>query len=343
MKKTFSVLIPVYNVEKYLKQCLDSVLAQNWENIEVILVDDGSTDNSGKICEEYAANDYRIKVIHKKNEGLLLARRTAIKEATGDYFMFLDSDDYWEEGLLGSVSAIIDKYNCDLVLFNYKNVYLNKQEKNESLFENESVFEGETKKEIYKIALEGTELNNLVLKIVKKDIVDIYDDYREFKDVSNAEDAMQSAPLLVKAKKIVYLDECFYCYRKQTGMTSYINAAEILSITKARGKITQIYEDTKFDLKESIEKEHFNYLKNFKQYILYGYMDNPSILRQSCEAVFSTDFYKRAKKSAYKKQSLLSKVIINCAEKNNYKIISVMVYALKLRNKLKELIKKYCT
>ncbi len=89
-----SVIIPVYNVEKYIYQCLDSVVGQTYSNLEIILVDDGSTDNSGCICDEYAKKDNRIKVIHKENGGLSSARNVALDIATGEYIAFVDSDDY---------------------------------------------------------------------------------------------------------------------------------------------------------------------------------------------------------------------------------------------------------
>lgn len=94
MKQLISVIIPVYNVEKYLKKCVNSVLAQTFHNLEIILVDDGSTDASSEICDEYAKMDPRIFVIHKENGGLSSARNAGLKRATGDYITFLDSDDY---------------------------------------------------------------------------------------------------------------------------------------------------------------------------------------------------------------------------------------------------------
>lgn len=92
-----SIVIPVYNVEKYLQECVDSVVKQSYKNIEIILVDDGSKDNSPKLCDELAKTDDRIKVIHKENGGLSSARNAGMKVITGDYFVFLDSDDYWTD------------------------------------------------------------------------------------------------------------------------------------------------------------------------------------------------------------------------------------------------------
>ena len=93
---TVSIIIPVYNAEEYLEQCIDSITGQTYQYIEVILVDDGSPDKCGDICDEYAEKDARIKVIHKENEGLAAARNTAFDNSTGECITFLDGDDYLE-------------------------------------------------------------------------------------------------------------------------------------------------------------------------------------------------------------------------------------------------------
>lgn len=93
----FSVLVPVYNVEKYLTKCLVSLEEQTFKDFEVILVDDGSNDNSGKICDKFCEDNKNMKVIHKKNEGLISARRTALEQSSGDYCVFCDSDDFLEK------------------------------------------------------------------------------------------------------------------------------------------------------------------------------------------------------------------------------------------------------
>lgn len=93
MHKKISIIIPIYNVEKYLKRCIDSIVNQTYKNTEIILVNDGSPDNCGEICDEYAKIDSRIKVIHKENGGLSSARNAGIDISSGEYIMFVDSDD----------------------------------------------------------------------------------------------------------------------------------------------------------------------------------------------------------------------------------------------------------
>lgn len=113
----FSIIIPVYNVEKYLKKCLDSVFNQTYKEYEVIVVNDGTKDSSMDIVK-----DYNVKVINQKNQGLSAARNAGVKVATGDYLIFLDSDDYWEKNLLKELSKSL-KNNPDLVRFQINEVY----------------------------------------------------------------------------------------------------------------------------------------------------------------------------------------------------------------------------
>ena len=109
-----SVIIPVYNVEKYLRRCLDSVIAQTYQNLEIICVDDGSIDDSGKICDQYAVRDARIKVIHQENQGLSAARNKGLDAAEGEYIAFVDSDDYILEDMYKKMLDKLLNYNVDL-------------------------------------------------------------------------------------------------------------------------------------------------------------------------------------------------------------------------------------
>ena len=114
-----SVIVPVYNVEKYINRCIDSILNQSFENFEVILIDDGSTDTTGEICDSYTAKDSRVKVIHKENGGGSAARKAGIDAAVGKYIMFIDSDDAYVEGALEKAHQTITQEDVDIVQFNY--------------------------------------------------------------------------------------------------------------------------------------------------------------------------------------------------------------------------------
>lgn len=110
-----SIIIPVYNTELYLNKCIESVISQTYKNLEIILVDDGSTDNSVEICDEYARKDNRIKVIHQKNGGQALARNTAMKYVNGDYIVYIDSDDVVSIEHIDYLLLLANKYNADIV------------------------------------------------------------------------------------------------------------------------------------------------------------------------------------------------------------------------------------
>jgi len=128
MQPKISVIIPVYKVEPYLNQCVDSVLAQTYENLEVILVDDGSPDNCGAICDEYAKKDRRVKVIHKENGGLSSARNAGIDIATGEYLNFIDSDDWVESDMLELLYNNLVKCDADISCCDFYMAYANKNE-----------------------------------------------------------------------------------------------------------------------------------------------------------------------------------------------------------------------
>ena len=211
----FSVLIPVYNVSEYLGECIESVLNQTYQNFEIILADDGSTDNSPAICDEYAQKDSRIKAFHKENERLMMTRRFSIKKATGDYILFLDSDDYWEPDLLEKINSTITEHNCDMVVYRYKSIYDNKVVNAKRVYEGTTVFDKDKIEEFYKKFLSCNDMNPLWIKAVKREVV-LKDetDYSQYKSVIvSGEDAFQSIPLIVNSEKIAYINEFLVNYR----------------------------------------------------------------------------------------------------------------------------------
>lgn len=124
--KKISIIVPIYNVEKYLKECLDSLINQTYSNLEIILVDDGSTDNCPTICNEYAKMDTRIKVIHKKNAGLSEARNSGMEISTGEYIAFVDSDDYVRKDMYEKMMISINEKKADIVMSGFSRIDDNK-------------------------------------------------------------------------------------------------------------------------------------------------------------------------------------------------------------------------
>lgn len=118
MGKLVSVIVPVYNVKPYLKRCLDSILQQDYDNLEIILVDDGSTDGSGAMCDAYA-DGYKVRVLHQKNQGVSVARNMALDQARGEYVLFVDSDDYIARETLSTTVSVMEQEQADLVIFKF--------------------------------------------------------------------------------------------------------------------------------------------------------------------------------------------------------------------------------
>lgn len=119
-KSKLSIIVPVYNVEKYLKQCIESILNQTYKNLEIILVDDGSKDSSGKIVDDYAIKDRRVIPVHKENGGISSARNTGLAYVTGEYLTFVDSDDWLDLDMYEKMIEAIEKYSADCVSSNVK-------------------------------------------------------------------------------------------------------------------------------------------------------------------------------------------------------------------------------
>lgn len=215
MKDLISIIIPVYNVEEYLKDCLDSIRAQSYENLEIIVVDDGSTDNSSLICDEFAKIDTRFIVVHKQNGGQADARNIGVLRSTGKYLMFVDSDDVVKNTYVERLYNVLIDKNVDIVCSPYKKIY----EINELLNDNESI-----SNPIVYSNIEGLEkllYQNKIFhtgafgKIFKKEV---------WKDVSFPkgmiyEDLGTTYKILLKSNRVAGIDEHLYGYRIRKGST----------------------------------------------------------------------------------------------------------------------------
>lgn len=211
-----SIIIPVYKVEKYIDRCVKSVQEQSFNNIEIILVDDGSPDRCGEICDQYAKNDSRIKVIHKENGGLSDARNAGTEIANGDYIMYVDSDDTIEKTACEELADIIEKYNADIVCFNLRLINEETQE-----IINEKFYNYSNTKNIKPISYEQAIEDNInrkniryeaPSKIYKKDIVKGI----KFPKGILGEDFAVFYKFLKESKCTIYYDRNLYNYYQRS-------------------------------------------------------------------------------------------------------------------------------
>jgi glycosyltransferase involved in cell wall biosynthesis len=210
--KKVSVIIPVFNAEKTLKKSIESVINQTYTNLEIILVDDGSTDSSSKICNEYLESDNRVVVIHQQNSGVSKARNAGIKAASGDYVVFLDSDDEYSVELIKDNIEIIDKNEADILIYNF--IYYVDGKPVENGYSLNEIFFGDDK-EFFENELCMIMKNDLMNapwnKIIRRELITCNDIHFD-EQFSIFEDAMFSVEVCKKAKKICINSKPYYYY-----------------------------------------------------------------------------------------------------------------------------------
>ena len=237
-KPFFSVLVPVYNQEKYLPECIESVLNQTFKDFELVLVDDGSTDSSGKLCDQYAEQHPRfITVVHKKNQGLLFARRTGIENAKGEYYLFLDADDYFCGNALKTIYSQIEKKTVQMVIFNASLHADFKLKLNNYPYEDGTVIQEKQKKDFLMEFCGTHTFNNMCFKCIHNSLVDLHD-YDNGVGVGYGEDLFQSIPLVDRAESFCILQAPLYFYRQHAeSMTHYYNPAQFESLKIVCGRL----------------------------------------------------------------------------------------------------------
>lgn len=218
-----SICVPVYNVDSYLRECLDSLASQDYPHIEVILVDDGSTDTSGAICDEYVARmPDRFKVLHKDNEGLLLARRSAYQQARGEYVMCVDSDDVLLPGAVTIVEAAFNQTGADVVRFKFTRdatgLYGENRRKRTLAYEFYSEDERSIMLHSLCCATSGSQ-NAMWAKAVRRSSVGADVNLSSFKGLTFAEDFLQTILIYDRARTFCLLDAQLYYYRPGSGVT----------------------------------------------------------------------------------------------------------------------------
>lgn len=207
----FTVCIPVRNTIAYLRQCLDSVINQTFDDYEIVIVDNDSTDGSAELLDDYASKYGFIRVIHQTNQGLLLSRRRAIEAAKGDYLCFLDSDDYWELNFLETVNSIIEETSCDIVSISCR-LSTKSGMKTQVLYDQEGII---TREEYIKVVLKNPILNNLWLKIIKKELFNSKNTklYESWEPLVRMEGSIQTIEVLENTFIVSVTNKPLYIYR----------------------------------------------------------------------------------------------------------------------------------
>ena len=276
-----SIIVPVYNTEAYLPDCLDSIVNQTYKDIEIILVDDGSTDNSGRICDEYAKQDNRIVVIHKENGGVSSARNRGIDISNGKFICFIDSDDTIDKLYVETLAVAINDDEVDLVLCNVRDIWINRISEKRKIKE---YLSGDFFADYYKLI---NLLRFPVLKLYKSQIIKKYN-LKFYEDIVCAEDQIFNFEYYIHISKYVYIDKAYYnYYHRNNGSLSTIKSREAYSSEFRKLQIERefLYKNNilkrskllnnhaiacikRFITIENEEKTYLNYKKRIKQVIL---------------------------------------------------------------------------
>lgn len=212
-----SIIVPVYNAEQFISFCLESIIRQTYKKIEILVVDDGSTDKSLNICMDYAKRDSRIVIIQESHKGLVTARKRGIEKAKGEYCMFVDSDDWISDRLIKAIYPLIDENNADVVNYNMKSVK-NYKYMGWKYTIQAGTYEGRQLEDIYKKMMFDFEngcpgiIQSLCTKLIKRDILQSCIENMDSR-ITMGEDAALTYHVLLEAKKIVVTNDYLYFYR----------------------------------------------------------------------------------------------------------------------------------
>ncbi len=247
-----SVIMPIYKTEKHLRKSIDSIINQTYKDLEIILVDDGSPDNCGKICDEYANKDARVKVIHKENGGRSSARNAGLEAVTGEYFAFVDSDDWLDEDCYETILKIAEETNADIAEFSFR-FFRPWKNQNKILARNDTkqVMEYTNAEALERLYFGPQTLSDISISVCNK----LYRTNRlsslKFSEGYDHEDVEYTAKILHSASKVVKYDCTFYTYNIHlsadsiTGMK--INAKKVWDGIYMRQRVAEFFEQNKVE------------------------------------------------------------------------------------------------
>lgn len=232
-KPLISIIVPVYNVEKYIRRCVESLLNQTYLTIEVILVNDGSPDKSPEICDDYCKMDNRVSVLHKNNGGLSDARNSGLEKARGDYIIFLDSDDYVEHTMVEDAVKAAERDNSDVVIWGYYADFVSEDENLISTKMKSCISGSFSKSDLSKLTITNELIGCLGYawnKMYRKKFL-MENKYRFTSGLSLVEDIVFNGPVLSKVERITFIEKPYVHYmqrpRETLGVKFYENFYEL--------------------------------------------------------------------------------------------------------------------
>ena len=313
MKELISVIVPVYNTEKYIDRCIDSIISQTYQNIEVILIDDGSIDNSLEICEKYMTKNPKIKVVHQENKGVSNARNKGLSIAKGNYFICIDSDDWLEPNMLEILYNNIQNYDADIATCNFYNDYESGEKTVKNDIDNDVLILTETK-EMYESLFASNKFGGYLWnKLIRTSKIKNTKENIYFNEkIAIEEDVMFLINVFKRCRKICY-DSSSILYHYFQRATSSVRFNYTLK------DITKLYTlEEKLKLKESyklksLDKLEYEYVFLLMQslYIVRKDKVKKNKIKQKIKSALKK-YYKTAIKEANLKQKIKLIVITIC-------------------------------
>ena len=309
MNDLISVIVPVYNVEKYLNDCIESIISQVYSNLEIILIDDGSLDNSGKICDEYAKKDSRIKVIHKENGGVSSARNIGLDISTGEWIAFIDSDDWIENEYFNELLCTAKNNNAQIVLCGYNRIIGNKKENINTTGSNNIC---DNRGFLLNVLNPQTGYGFCHMKIYKKEIIK---NIKFTEGLPVGEDALFNEMIAQNITKSIFLNKQLYNYRVNTSSvvkkydSDYANKYLNSMILNKK----YLFNNYKSDVE--IIQNYYNYVAYHVMLIAVNYCYHPEnkeknkkkLLKEICNI---NEFKEAIKKCNYNNLSITRKVTL---------------------------------
>ena len=266
MGKKVSVIIPIYNIEKYLRDAIDSVLAQTYTNLDIILVDDGSADSCPAICDEYAIKDRRIRVIHKENGGLSDARNAGLSIAEGEYVYFLDGDDYIKQETINTLVNVIEREKADIVCFEWETIY---EDFNDSTYKEEFVrsrsYSSSKGSELFELQLKNNDFFvPIPIQFYSSEFIE--KNRLQFKKGIIHEDELFTPIAFIRAGRVACINMQLYCRRLRANSIMSMR----VSFRSVDGLIICIKELIEESTKYNKADIEYRLIKKYVQIILFN-------------------------------------------------------------------------